>query len=123
MPRRRMFSSESGKLLDRIKNLLSDKHTWLSLLYMVMQFVLGTLYFCVLVTIMAFSATGVLIPILQGIFHESAVQFSGVGYFFPSWSYPLLILAGFLLWTATMHVVKAIGGWHGRYAKSLLVTD
>ena len=125
MPRRRMFSSESGKLLDRIKNLLSDKHTWLSLLYMVIQFVLGTVYFCVLVTIFAFCATGILIPILQEIFHLPAVQFGieGLQYFVPSWGYPVLASAGFLLWTVTMHVVKTIGGLHGRYAKSLLVTD
>jgi hypothetical protein len=36
---------------------------------------------------------------------------------------PLEILAGILLWTLTMHLVRWIGSLHGRYAKALLVTD
>jgi hypothetical protein len=44
-------------------------------------------------------------------------------YFLPTWSYPLVILAGVLLWTSTMHLVKLVGGLHGRYAKALLVTS
>jgi len=31
-------------------------------------------------------------------------------------------LGGILLWTVMMHLVKWVGGLHGRYAKALLVT-
>ena len=53
MPRRSLFPPQNVKLLERIKMLLKDKHTWLSLLYMLLQFVFGTVYFVVLVYIFA----------------------------------------------------------------------
>lgn len=123
MPRRSLLPPQGGKLLGRIKVLLKDKHTWFSLLYMILQFVLGTIYFVVLVTIFAFALTGLAIPILQELFHLPVVTIWDAHYYLPQWTYPLLIFAGVLLWTATMHLVKWIGGLHGRYAKALLVTD
>ena len=123
MPRRSLLPPQGGKLLERIKVLLKDKHTWFSLLYMILQFVLGTIYFVVLVTIFAFALTGLAIPILQELFHLPVVTIWDAHYYLPQWTYPLLIFAGVLLWTATMHLVKWIGGLHGRYAKALLVTD
>jgi hypothetical protein len=88
-----------------------------------LQFVLGTIYFCVLVTIFAFSLTGIAIPIMQELFHLPVVTVWDTYYFLPQWSYPLLVLAGLMLWTQSMHLVKWVGGLHGRYAKALLVTE
>lgn len=123
MPRRPLFAPQNVKLIERIKQLLLDKHTWLSLVYMLLQFVLGTIYFVVLITVFAFSLTGLAIPFLQEIFHLPISSNGSMLYYLPAWSYPLVVLAGILLWTMTMHVVKFVGQLHGRYAKFLLVTE
>jgi hypothetical protein len=124
MPRRRLFVAQNIKLLERIKVLLTDKHTWLSLVYMLFQFVLGTIYFVVLMTVFAISLTGLAIPVLQELFDIPVVHVGSGWYrYVPDGFYPLTVLAGILLWTLTMHLVKWVGGLHGRYAKALLVTD
>jgi len=123
MPRRQLFAPQDTKLIERIKALVVDKHTWLSMLYMILQFVLGTVYFVVLVTVFAFAASFTALPIVQEVLNVPVVQFAnGVDYFLPQWGYPLAMLGGILLWTVMMHLVKWVGGLHGRYAKALLVT-
>ena len=123
MPRRPLFSPQNIKWQERLKSLITDKHTWFSLLYMFLQFVLGTLYFVVLVTAFATAMVGFAIPVVQEIFNEPTVTTLAGQYFLPVWSYPLIILASILLWTATMHLVRAVGGLHGKYAKAMLVAE
>lgn len=123
MPRRSLPTQKNTKLLKRIMNLLKDKHTWLSLLYMFIQFVLGNIYFVVLVTIFSISLSGLAIPVIQEVFHFPIAQISTTYHYVPQWGYPLVILAGVILWTTTMHLVKFIGGLHGRYAKAMLVAE
>ena len=84
----------------------------------------GTLYFVILVTTLAFSLFGIAIPIVQEVFSLPIIVLPGsVEYYLPQWGYPLVVLAGLLLWTVTMHLVKWIGGLHGRYAKAMLVVE
>ena len=123
MPRRSLPAPTNIKLLDRIKELLKDKHTWFSLVYMFIQFVLGIAYFIVLVTVFAFALSGIAIPILQEVFHMPMVVNYDSYYYMPQWGYPLVILASVFLWTAMMHVVKFIGGLHGRFAKFMLIAE
>ena len=123
MPRRPLFSPQNIAWKDRLKSLVTDKHTWFSLLYMILQFVLGTVYFVVLVTVFAFSITGIAIPIIQEGFGLPIVVNYGDVYYLPNWAYPLVILAGITLWTATMHLVRWVGGLHGKYAKAMLVRE
>jgi hypothetical protein len=125
MPRRRQVAPQNIKLLDRIKALLTDKHIWFSLIYMLLQFVLGTVYFTVLVTVFALSLSGIAIPVLQEMFDIPMVVLGDSYYRFylPTWGYPLVVMAGVLLWTVTMHIIRWVGGLHGRYAKFLLVTE
>ena len=123
MPRRSLPGPQGTKLLERIKALLKDKHTWFSLIYMFTQFVLGIIYFVVLVTVFALSLSGIAIPILQEIFGLPIAQIGSLYYLMPQWGYPLTVLAGFLLWTVTMHLVKWVGGLHGRFAKAMLVAE
>ena len=90
---------------------------------MLIQLVLGTTYFSVLVTAFAISLSGIAIPIVQEGFNLPIMQSGSMYYYMPSWGYPLTVFAGILLWTATMHLVKFIGGLHGRYAKAMLVAE
>jgi VIT1/CCC1 family predicted Fe2+/Mn2+ transporter len=123
MPRRPLFSHQGMKWLDRLKALLTDKATWLMLVYMFTQFVLGIAYFVLIVTVLSFSLSFIAIPFLQEILDQGAISNNGVQYFIPTWTYPLWILAGILLWTAFMNIARGIGQLHGRYAKWMLVSE
>lgn len=123
MPRRPLFTQSNLKWLDRLKELFLDKHTWFSILYMFIQFVLGIVYFVLFVTILSFSLSFMAIPILQEAWGQGAIFNNGMRYFFPVWSYPLLIVGGLFLWTAFMNLARGIGQLHGRMAKSMLVTE
>jgi hypothetical protein len=124
MPRRPLFSHQGMKWFDRLKALMVDKNTWLMLVYMIIQFVLGTVYFVLIVTVLSLSLSFVAIPILQEAFHQGAVVLNGnVRFFFPVWTYPLFVLAGILLWTTFMNIARGIGQLHGRLAKWMLVAE
>jgi len=123
MPRRPLFFEKGLKLLERLKLLVTDKHIWLSLLYMVIQFVLGTVYFILIVTVLSFSLSFIAIPFLQEWWEMGAIYNNSVRYFLPTWSYPLLIFGGFMLWTTFMNIARWTGQLHGKMAKALLVTE
>jgi uncharacterized membrane protein len=124
MPRRPLFTQPNLKWFERLKELAVDKHTWFSILYMLIQFVLGTVYFVLIVTVLSISLSFIAIPVLQELFNLPTIQIGeGVHYFFPKWSYPLLVLGGVLLWTIFMNLARGIGQLHGRMAKAMLVTD
>ena len=123
MPRRPLFTQQNLKWLDRLKELAMDRHTWFSILYMLIQFVLGTIYFVIFVTVLSFSLSFIAIPFIQEIFGYGVVMNNNIRYYFPIWSYPLLIFGGVFFWTAFMNIARGIGQLHGRMAKSMLVTD
>lgn len=124
MPRRPLFTQQNLKWFERLKELAMDRHTWFSILYMLIQFVLGTIYFVLFVTVLSISLSFIAIPVLQELFNLPTIQVGeGVRYFFPTWSYPLLVIGGILLWTIFMNLARGIGQLHGRMAKALLVTD
>ncbi len=124
MPRRPLFSHQGMKWFDRLKALLTDKATWLMLVYMVAQFVLGTVYFVAIVTALSFSLAFTAIPFIQTAFpHTAIMYYNGTSHYFPVWSYPLCVLGGFVLWTTFMNIVRGVGQLHGRFAKWLLVSE
>lgn len=124
MPRRPLFSHQGMKWFDRLKTLLTDKATWLMIVYMLLQFVLGTVYFVLIVTVLSFSLSFIAIPVLQEIFDQGALMLNNnIRYTFPTWSYPLWILGGILLWTTFMNIARGVGQLHGKMAKWLLVSE
>jgi hypothetical protein len=123
MPRRLLFAQSGLKWLERLKALVTDKHTWLSMLYMVFQMPLGVLYFSLMVMLVFFSLGLIDVPIVQWVFHFPTYQIDSVGYYLPVWSLLLIQLGGFLTLTLTMHLVRTIGWLHGRYAKWMLVSE
>ncbi len=123
MPRRPLFTRQGLKWLERLKALLTDRHTWFSLLYLVLQMPLGVLYFSLMVTLVVFSLGIIVIPIGQWIFHFPTYQVDSVGYYLPVWSLLLIQLGGFLTLTLTMHLARGIGWLHARYAKWMLVSE
>jgi Putative sensor len=123
MPRRSPIVPQAEKWILRLKALVMDKHTWLAMVYMVLQFVLGTVYFILLVTLISLALSGLAIPVLQLVFHIAPVQMGATSYFIPTALLPFTVLAGFLLFTLTLHIAKGIGTLHGKFAKAILVSE
>jgi uncharacterized membrane protein len=121
MPRRPLFYRKNMGWWQRFKHLVSDKHTWLSLVYMILQLPMGIISFVVLVTLIAVSLSGIALPILQLGFDLPVIYVDGVSYYLANWTLPLFVIAGILLITLTMHLAKYLGRQHGLLAKALLV--
>src|SRR6185436_1533845 len=92
MPRRPLFTQQNLKWLDRLKELAMDRHTWFSILYMLIQFVLGVVYFVAIVTVFSVSVSLIASPFLQEIMKQSSLMDQGLCCIVlaPTWSYPLL---------------------------------
>ena len=120
MPRRPQFHRRNMGLWARFKNIILDKHTWLSIAYMILQLPLGTIYFSVFITLIALSLSGIAMPILQLGF-DIPVNINDGSYYLAGWMLPLVVVAGILLVTLTMHLAKYVGRMHGALAKALLV--
>ena len=107
-------------LWSRFKSLVLDKHTWLSVVYMILQLPLGTIYFSVFITLIALSLSGIAMTILQLGF-DIPININGGSYYLAGWMLTLAVVAGILLATLTMHLAKYVGHMHGVLAKTLLV--
>lgn len=123
MPRRPLFSQTNLKWLDRLKALAADRHTWFSILYMFIQFILGTLYFVLFVTILAVSVAFIATPFIQLVWNIPVLSLGEQRIFLPYWTLVALAIFGFLLWTSFMHLARGVAQLHGRMAKSMLVTE
>jgi len=123
MPRRSMFFQQNVTWLERLKANLTDKHIWLTLLYLILQLPLGILYFTLIVTLFVLSVSFMAAPLVQTIVDFPMITVGYERYYISSWSTPLFLLAGFLIWTVTMHLGRWIGQLHGKYAKMFLVLD
>jgi uncharacterized membrane protein len=122
MPRRPLFSHQDMKWFDRLKALVTDKATWLMLVYMFIQFILGTVYFVVFVTVLALSLSFMALPFLQLFWDVPVMQWGIERIFLPYWVLVLISFGGLLLWTSFMHLARGIGQLHGRMAKAMLVS-
>lgn len=120
MPRRPRYYRKNMGWWPRLKTMLSDKYTWLSLVYMVLQFPLGTFYFCFFVTLIAFSLACVASPVLQLGFDIPFV-WGNAPHYFVAWFLPFVVIGGALLFIVTMHLAKLFGQLHGKMAKAMLV--
>lgn len=123
MPRRPLFSDRGMKWLERLKSLLLDRHTWLAMLYMLIQMFLGIVYFTLVVTFFSLSIGFMMLPFLQSILYQGVITWGERQYYLPLWAFPVVVLAGFLLWTCFLHLGRGIGRLHRRYAKAMLVTE
>ena len=123
MPRRSLFYPKNIGWWERLKTNLTDRHTWLSLLYFLLQMPLGVLYFSLVVTLFTLSIALMAAPLVQSIADFPLLSVGVTRIYLAPWMAPLFLLAGFLIWTITMHLGKWIGHLHGRYAKTFLVTE
>ncbi|MFC1900085.1 sensor domain-containing protein [Chloroflexota bacterium] len=120
MPRRQQFNRSNMGLWSRFKNIILDKYTWFSIVYMILQLPLGTIYFSLFVTLIAVSLFGISLPILQ-LVYGAPIYIGNTYYLLNGWLLFLTVIGGILLATLTMHLAKYTGHMHGLLAKTLLV--
>jgi hypothetical protein len=120
MPRRPRFSGKTG-IWERFKGLLADKHTWFSMVYMLLQMPLGVFYFTLFVTMVAVALGSIFWPIVSVAAGWPVTVVNSQEYYATGWLIPISVTAGGLLLTATMHLAKALGKVHGALAKAMLV--
>ena len=106
--------------LERLKALVTDKSTWSTLLYLVLQLPLGVIYFSVTVSLVALALGLISAPFLYVLTPVPVITIGSEALRLPIWALVLTGIAGFLLLTAAMHVIRGIGRWHAKYAKALL---
>jgi hypothetical protein len=123
MPRRPLFSHADMKWFDRLKALLMDKATWLMLVYMLVQFVLGIAYFVAIITVLSMSLAFMALPFIQLFSDMPVFNWTDGPVYLPYWQLVLLSISGFLVWTTFMHIARGVGQLHGKMAKWLLVTE
>lgn len=122
MPRRPMFAQSGLSWLERLKALLTDKHTWISMLYMFLQLPLGIVYFTLNIVLITLALSFMAAPVVQIFLNIPVVSLGGSPVLVPYWGMILMMISGFILLTLTMHLVRALGWLHGRYAKWMLVS-
>lgn len=126
MPRRPLYQDTASSWMDRIKALLTDSRTWLSLMYMVLMLPLGIIYFTISLTLLILSAGFIAAPVIWWMAQMGWISFygqlhMGTGSMDPAVASPILFVTGILLLFSSLHLIRAIGQWHGRFAKHVLV--
>jgi len=121
MPRRQLFSPRNLSWWERFKNIVKDRQTWLSIIYMILQMPLGVIYFTVFITLIALSFWGIAMPILHLGYDIPVIYINGIHYYLDTWLYPFTVIGGILLAIITMHLARYIGRFHGMLAKAMLV--
>ena len=123
MPHRPLFSPKDKGIWAKFKSLLVDKYTWFSMVYMLLQLPLGIIYFTIFISLLALSLGLIVTPILGLILNQPMFVINNTQYFLNGWVVPFSVIFGALLFFLTLHLAKAIGGVHGKLAKTMLVRE
>jgi len=123
MPRRPVFSRKDLSVWERFKSLVSDKRSWATMVYMVLQLPLGILYFTISITFLSLGVGLFSAPFVVTILDLPIVMTGNADYYLPDWTAPFVAIFGILVFILTLHLAKLIGRIHGRLAKALLVKE
>ena len=132
MPRRPLYTARGRSIWQRIGDMFTDVRTWSTMLYMLLMLPLGIVYFTLTVMLTSAALSAIATPVLVwtglatldpsfGGWHILGYDGHVLSTSMPTWSMPLLLLAGIVLLFATMHIARGIGRLHGQFAKHLLV--
>jgi len=121
MPRKKIYYPGNSGLWGRFKYIISDKYTWFTIIYFILQLPLGIIHFSVLITLVAVSLSLIAAPILYTVFDIPAITFDHFVYYPSTWNFLIAVVTGVLILTLTLHLSKFVGSKHGAMAKALLV--
>ncbi|HVS04179.1 MAG TPA: sensor domain-containing protein [Thermoanaerobaculia bacterium] len=120
MPRRGPAPAP-GRLLARAKGWLKDGRTWSTLLYMLLQMPLGILYFTLFTVILSLTLGIALAPIAQAVLGVPTILIGRYSVELSLAMLPLVWIAAAFDLLLALHLARALGRLHGRYAKAMLV--
>ena len=123
MPRRQLFTRQDLSFWGKLKQMLTQRQTWTSMIYMVLQYPLGIVYFSVTVALVSASVWMIGRPIWELVFDLPLFTNFDSLYYTQTWAMPFWVIGGALLLTGTMHLVKFIGKLHGMFARVMLVRE
>jgi uncharacterized membrane protein len=123
MPHRPLFSPNDKGLWAKFKALITDRYTWFSMIYMLLQLPLGIAYFTVFITLISMSLAFVASPILELGWNLPMFTNNGSLYYLNGWVMPIVVIIGVLLFFITLHLAKIVGNLHGKLAKAMLVRE
>ena len=106
--------------LQRLGALASDRHTWISFLYMVLQLPLGVLYFTIAVTFLSLGLGFMVVPLTYSAWNPEGITISGRYVEASPGLVLVLVVGGFLLLTLTLHLIRIMGRLHAKYARAML---
>ncbi len=128
MPRRPRHPGTGQSFWARIGEMLRDARTWTTLAYFILALPLGIAYFTLAVTGLAVGLALTFAPLFEIARRLGWLHVTGgltVDYN-PAWLgsvffLPVAILLGIVITTGLMHLARAIGRMHARFAKHMLV--
>lgn len=123
MPRRQLFTRKDLSFWGKFKHLLTQRQTWTSMVYMVLQMPLGIIYFSIIVSLVSASVYMIGRPVFELVFDLPLAMNWDRLYYTQIWAMPFWVIGGGLLLTATMHLVKLMGNLHGAFARLMLVRE
>ncbi len=126
MPRRPRHPGPSQSFWARIGEMLRDARTWTTLAYFILALPLGVAYFTLAVTGLAVGLAFTFAPLFEIARRLGWLHVTGTVDYSPAWLgsvffLPIAILLGIVITTALMHLARAIGRMHARFAKHMLV--
>ncbi len=119
MPRRAITPGEGQNWWNKFKMIFSARSTWTTTIYMFLMMPLGIIYFTLIVTLFSVALSFIGAPVIQYIFHEPVI---GPDVWVPFYAMPFVMAAGAMLIVLSLHLAKAVGKFHGRFAKAMLVS-
>jgi len=122
MPRRPLFVDKNLGWWGRFKVLLTSRHTWMSIIYMILQLPLGIIYFSLFITLLSLSVALIAAPFAQVFFNFPPIHINSTAVYLTFPQTLLALAVGALLIFVTMHLAKIIGRLHGQLAKAMLVS-
>jgi uncharacterized membrane protein len=120
MPRKPIFIRKGLNWRQKYKALTTESYTWKALAYIILHFPLAWLHFMIVFVMFGFSVKSTFYPAWYWGLGRGLINI-GQPFYPPAWSYPLVVLAGILLFFVTLHLAGLMGRIHGRLAKFMLV--
>jgi uncharacterized membrane protein len=129
MPRRPRYPSQGRSFGARIADMLKDRRTWTTLLYLIAMLPLGVLYFTLAIVGVCVGLALTTTPVFEAL-HLAGLADVGISFgpgygFDSSVTGPLALVMGLMgiVWlTGFMHLARGVGQLHGQLAKALLVS-
>ena len=88
-----------------------------------MLWLVGLVYFFLVMIPGVIALALMALPVLQEWLDRAVLVIGNEPVLVPRILYPLSVIAGFLILTVLLHLVRAVGGAHARLAKMLLVGE